>query len=78
MKIKINIVLFFAGFLWFFSGINQQLKAEDMSGLFDIPLNDGQVLRIQACHNEIFRIRVSPTGEFQQTVMERYGIIKTD
>ena len=75
---KIHIVYIFAGLLWFFSGLNHQMKAEEVSELFDIPLSNGQILRIQACNNEIFRVRVSPTGEFQETIMERYGIIKTD
>lgn len=78
MKINLHILFFFAGLLWFFSGMNHQLNAKGRPDPFDIPLHNGQVLRIQACRNEIFRIRISPTGEFQETVMERYGIIKTD
>lgn len=79
IKIKINarVSLFLAGLLWLSSGISYQLIAGHNSGHFDIPLSDGKVLRIQPCQNEIFRVRVSSTGEFQESVMERYGIIKT-
>ena len=76
MKINLHILFFFAGLLWFFSGMNHQLNAKGRPDPFDIPLHNGQVLRIQACRNEIFRIRIPPTGEFQETVMERYGSSK--
>ena len=78
MKIYLHVSFFLAGLLWFFTGMNHQLSAKEGSDTFDISLHDGQVLRIQACQNEIFRIRISSTGEFQETVMERYGIINTD
>lgn len=34
-------------------------------------------MRVQVCSNDIFRIKYS-TGNFKESVMERYGIIKTD
>lgn len=41
-------------------------------------LSSGAVLKVDACSPNIVRVRVSPTGEFPQSLMERYGIIKTD
>ena len=41
-------------------------------------LSCGASLKVEACAPEIFRVRISPTGEFPQSLMERYGIIKTD
>ena len=35
-------------------------------------------LRVTACSDAIFRIRISPSGEFPESLMERYGILKTD
>lgn len=35
-------------------------------------------MKVEAYTPNLFRIRISPTGEFPQTLMERYGIIKTD
>ncbi|MGI6048357.1 MAG: TIM-barrel domain-containing protein [Petrimonas sp.] len=78
MKINTQLSLFLAGLFWLFSGISYQLIAENRLEHFDISLSDGKVLRIQPCQNEIFRVKVSSNGEFQETIMERYGIIKTD
>lgn len=78
MKINLRLLFFFAGLLCSFTGMNHPLNAKEMPDRFDILLQNRHVLRIQVCRNEIFRIRVSSTGEFQETIMERYGIIKTD
>lgn len=43
-----------------------------------IPLPDGLYLQVQACRDDIFRIRISPRADFPQSLMERYGILKTD
>jgi alpha-glucosidase (family GH31 glycosyl hydrolase) len=78
MKINLRLLFFFAGLLCSFTGMNHPLNAKEMPDRFDILLQNRHALRIQVCRNEIFRIRVSSTGEFQETIMERYGIIKTD
>ena len=41
-----------------------------------LPARD--TLQITACSDAIFRIRISPSGEFPESLMERYGILKTD
>ena len=43
-----------------------------------IRLKNKKYLSIQACTNQIFRIRISSDKEFPESLMERYGIIKTD
>ena len=41
-------------------------------------LNDGHTVRVDVCDEGIFRIRISPRKEFEESLMERYGCIKTD
>ena len=43
-----------------------------------ISLSNNKYLNIQACDNNIFRFRLSSDKEFQPTLMEKYGIVKTD
>src|SRR5690606_6131419 len=43
-----------------------------------IELSNGNFLNIQTCNNQTFRIRVSPSNSFPETLMERYGIVKKD
>ena len=43
-----------------------------------VDLPDGETLQATACADNIFRLRISPSGEFPETLMERYGILKTD
>lgn len=35
-------------------------------------------MQIQSCTNKIFRVRYSAENNFPETLMERYGILKTD
>lgn len=41
-------------------------------------LSSGETVRVEALSPNIIRIRISPSGEFPQSLMERYGILKTD
>ena len=43
-----------------------------------ISLKNNKYLSIQACNDQIFRIRVSEKASFPESLMERYGILKTD
>ena len=43
-----------------------------------IKLNDGHTVRVDVCDDGIFRVRISPRKEFEESLMERYGCIKTD
>ncbi|NCB07053.1 MAG: DUF5110 domain-containing protein [Bacteroidia bacterium] len=61
-----------------FLGVGNNLYAQTVKNQFDIQIKDGPVMRIQVCSDEIFRVRVSATGDFPETLMERYGILKTD
>ncbi|MDD7456324.1 MAG: glycoside hydrolase family 31 protein [Bacteroidales bacterium] len=38
----------------------------------------GMSMRVQACSDGIFRVRISQNGDFTESLMERYGIVKTD
>lgn len=52
------------------------LKAQESA--ITIMLKGDRYMKIQACTDQIFRIRVNTKNEFPQTLMERYGILKTD
>ncbi len=43
-----------------------------------LKLENGSFLQFQTCSDQIFRIRLSEKNEFPESLMERYGIIKTD
>lgn len=43
-----------------------------------VNLPGGETLQAMACADNIFRIRISSSGAFPETLMERYSIIKTD
>ena len=41
--------------------------------------DDGETtVKIQVCTPDIIRVRMSPTGEFEQPALVKYGIVKTD
>ena len=39
---------------------------------------NGNTVRVDVCDEGIFRVRISPRKEFEESLMERYGCIKTD
>ncbi|MBQ0043854.1 MAG: hypothetical protein KBT05_02415, partial [Bacteroidales bacterium] len=41
-------------------------------------LENGTRVSVQACSDNIFRVRISPRESFSESLMERYGILKTD
>lgn len=43
-----------------------------------IPLKNNKYLSVQVCTDKIFRIRISNKPVFPESLMERYGIIKSD
>ena len=51
-----------------------------ISALQGLSLSAAQkdTLKIDVCAPGIFRVRISPEGEFPQSLMERYGILKND
>ncbi len=54
------------------------LQAQENKTVFNIKLKNESVMQITVCSPEIFRIRVSAGKDFPQSLMERYGILKTD
>jgi alpha-glucosidase (family GH31 glycosyl hydrolase) len=72
-SIAIKAVLFFS----FLISI-ALVKAQPAKNRFDISLANKSVVRVQVCSPQIFRIRVSVENQFPETLMERYGILKTD
>lgn len=43
-----------------------------------VKLRDGLTVGVEVCDDGIFRIKVSPRPEFAESLMERYGIIRSD
>ena len=43
-----------------------------------IKLSDGHNVMVDVCDDGIFRIRISPRKDFEESLLERYGCIKTD
>ena len=52
--------------------------AQEPNNAAVISLNDNTFINIQACTDQIFRVRVSTKSDFPETLMERYGILKSD
>ena len=69
---KITLLSLFFLVLWEIS------HAQSNKNQFDITLQNNSVVRVQVCSDQIFRIRFSATGQFPETLMERYGILKSD
>lgn len=44
----------------------------------EVKLNDGLTVSVEECTDKIFRIRVTPRKEFSESLMERYGLVKSD
>ena len=44
----------------------------------DLTLGNGDVLRVDAVSAGIFRVRLSAAGRFEPSLMERYGIVRTN
>lgn len=52
--------------------------AQNSKGTVMISLKNNRNISIQPCSEHVFRIRISSKNDFPQTLMERYGILKTD
>ncbi len=62
----------------FFVAISTSVFAQNAESPGVIRLKNNKYISVQACSNQIFRIRVSDNMEFPETLMERYGILKSD
>ena len=70
---KSNIVLIF---LWL--AISMPCIAQEQKSVVILRLKNGNYLSLQACTDQIFRIRISAKPDFPPSLMERYGIIETN
>lgn len=46
--------------------------------VYDIQLRNGNHMQVQVCSPQIFRIKITAQDAFPESLMERYGILKTD
>jgi alpha-glucosidase (family GH31 glycosyl hydrolase) len=44
----------------------------------DLTLTNGNILRVEAINDAIFRVRLSATGDFPEPGLVRYGIVRSD
>lgn len=54
------------------------VQAQESKSTLVIPLKNDKYLSVQVCTDQIFRVRVASKADFPETLMERYGILKTD
>lgn len=62
-------------------GLLLQIKTSDAQATknrFDIRLNNGKYMQVQVCSPDIVRIRLQNKRDFQESIMERYGILKNN
>lgn len=52
--------------------------AQNSESALIIHLKNNSYIKIQTCTENIFRIRVSSKPDFNESIVERYGILKTD
>lgn len=52
--------------------------AQSTNNRLTISLENGKFMQIQICTENIIRFRIQSKNEFQESLMERYGILKTD
>ena len=45
---------------------------------FDVRLQNGLNMNVEVCSDGIFRIKIAPRATYAESLMERYGILKTD
>ncbi len=62
----------------FLLSFQQIAKAQEANRSITVKLDNGKYLQIQVCTESIVRVRISDQKEFPQTLMERYGILKTN
>src|SRR5574344_1689556 len=43
-----------------------------------VKLGNGLTIGVEACSDGIFRVKVSPRTDFSESLMERYGVLKTN
>ena len=58
--------------------VSQTGKAQEAKNTVTVQLKNKSYMIVQACSDQIFRIRVSVESNPMPTLMERYGILKSD
>ncbi|NEW85068.1 MAG: DUF4968 domain-containing protein, partial [Mariniphaga sp.] len=74
--LKLSLKFAAISFLMLVSSV--QIQAQTSKQIFNISLENGKFMQIQVCSESIVRVRIQDKHEFQETYMERYGILKTD
>jgi alpha-glucosidase len=61
-----------------FLSFQQFADAQESNTSFTYQLKNKKYLNVQVCSDHIIRVRVAAKEEFTPTLMEKYGILKTD
>ncbi len=75
-NLTFNIKLLLLGFLMVI--LPKLNHAQTSKQTFVISLENGKSMLVQVCSESIFRVRIEDKNEFPESLMERYGILKTD
>jgi len=62
----------------FLLSFQQIAKAQEANKSVTVTLQNGKFFQIQICNESIVRVRISDQKEFPKSLMERYGILKSD
>lgn len=55
-----------------------QLRAAEPASTFDVPLKNGLNMQVEVCTDRIFRVKIAPQAAYPESLLERYGVLKTD
>jgi len=75
LMIKQSFKVFICLAVLFFSTFSQ---AQESKNSFVFQLKNSKYLSVQICSDQIIRVRLAAKNEFTPTLMEKYGILKTD
>ena len=73
-----NIIITLSLIFAFTKCIAQDAVPQTIKNVFDIRLKDDRYMRIQACSDKIIRIRIAAKNDFNESLLERYEIVKND
>ncbi len=56
----------------------QNVNSANEEQSYTVALQNGSTLNIQVCADDIFRVRISPRKTFNESLLERYNVLKKD
>lgn len=56
----------------------QSVSGTSRKQAFDVRLHNGLNMNVEVCDEGVFRIQITPRSIFSESLLQRYGIVKTD